>query len=292
MSIYATMFVWETSTQKSTSLLALLALADYADEITGECFPGIPALAKKLRMKERNVQALLRHLQDEGEIAIGERAGQKTASGNTNRYTLNGYKEWYQEVQKIASPRNKEVQLSVSRGATFGNQEVQEVAPKPSVEPSEPKRATKVAYPPVKSRKRWNDKHIATYWDEFGQSVESIRRAWGIKTDVITFTEMSCNEQLDFIETDMGFRRASLNPSDFGKVFNFTRQKKAWKNDLRPVDALDCITEYRNSLIPTARAIEEMPNSPIPIFTEPTPEERAELQEAMATIRPAWEAVS
>ena len=137
MSVYATMFVWETSKQKSTSLLALLAVADYADEETGEAFPGIAKLSKKLRMKERNTQSLLRKLADEGELIIAENKGQHTPSGRTNRYTLVGYKEWYQEVQKIALLKKQGVQDSVTRGATFRKQGVQKVAPNPSLYPSE-----------------------------------------------------------------------------------------------------------------------------------------------------------
>lgn len=138
MSVYATMYVWENSKQKSTSLLALLAIADYADEITGEAFPGIAALAKKLRMKERNTQTLLRILEDSGELSIALGKGQHTATGNTNRYTLVGYADWVKEVQKIAPRHNQGVQKSVSRGAKKRREGVQEVAPKPSLEPSEP----------------------------------------------------------------------------------------------------------------------------------------------------------
>jgi hypothetical protein len=136
MSVYATMFVWETSNQKSTSLLALLAIADYADEETGEAFPGITKLSSKLRMKERNTQTLLRKIEAEGELLIDENKGVQTSTGRTNRYTLVGYREWYKEVQKIASLRKQGVQVSVTRGASFGSQGVQELAPNPSVEPS------------------------------------------------------------------------------------------------------------------------------------------------------------
>lgn len=43
MCVEATTYIWQTSNQKSTALLMLLALADYADDL-GECWPGIEAL--------------------------------------------------------------------------------------------------------------------------------------------------------------------------------------------------------------------------------------------------------
>lgn len=137
MSVYATIFVWETSKSKSTALLTLLAIADYADEETGEAFPGITKLCEKLRMKERNAQYLIHKLETDGEIIISEHKGLSTPSGRTNRYALVGYKEWYKEVQNIASLKRQGVQNPVTRGAILGSEGVQGIAPNPSVEPSE-----------------------------------------------------------------------------------------------------------------------------------------------------------
>ena len=88
MSVYATMYVWETSKQKSTALLMLLALADYANQDTGQCWPGVKELAKKARMKERNAQLLLNRLAEAGEITIATNEGHQTESGRTNLYTI------------------------------------------------------------------------------------------------------------------------------------------------------------------------------------------------------------
>lgn len=146
MSVYTSMYVWEVSNQKSTALLALLALADFANQETGECFPGVPTLAKMLRMGERNVQTLLRRLEKEKVITIVENGGQATGTGKTNRYIINGYKEWYQRIKKLSSSTNEGVQDSApldtketSRGAIFGIEGVQDSAPKPSLEPLESK---------------------------------------------------------------------------------------------------------------------------------------------------------
>lgn len=136
MSVYAYMYVWENSRQKSTALLLLLALADYAHQDTGECFPGISSLARKLRTTERNVQLLLRRLEKTGEIVIIPNDGKATGTGNTNRYILKGYVEWYQAVKKISPLDDEAVKLPVSRGEISCIQGVKKLSPKPLVNPS------------------------------------------------------------------------------------------------------------------------------------------------------------
>lgn len=61
--------VWEHSTQKGSSLLLLLAIADHANE-EGTAWPSVPTLAKKVRVTERRIQQMLRELQEEGELVI------------------------------------------------------------------------------------------------------------------------------------------------------------------------------------------------------------------------------
>jgi len=130
MSVYAYSYVWEMRKFKGAELLMMLALADFAHQDTGECFPSIPTLAKMLRVTDRNIQILLRRLEKNGSIAITEGKGQHTDSGSTNRYTLCGYTEWKQAVKDISSLKNKEVKVS---------------SPKPYSEPS---------LEPVEKRKR------------------------------------------------------------------------------------------------------------------------------------------
>lgn len=143
MSFYACTYVWETSKQKGTHLLALLALAEYANKDTGECYPSIPSLAKMLRMSERNVQMILKKLEEQKAIKIQKFAGLATGTGNTNRYVIEGYTTWYEAVKKISPPDDKEVKYtsplddnSQSRGEISGNQGVKPTSPKPVLEPS------------------------------------------------------------------------------------------------------------------------------------------------------------
>lgn len=73
--------VWECSKQKGTPLLLMLAIADNANH-EGVAFPGVPYLARKTRMSERQVQRVLQTLDDSGELAVVWSAGRK----NTNIY--------------------------------------------------------------------------------------------------------------------------------------------------------------------------------------------------------------
>lgn len=146
MSVEAITFVWQTSKVQSTRLLMMLALADFADDL-GECWPGIEALAQKVRVKVRNAQTILKKLVETGAIEIEYNNGVPTKTGRTNRYRLVGFVEWFkklkairQEVQSAAPLKTKGVQNSVKRGANLRQQEVQSAAPDPSLEPSkEPK---------------------------------------------------------------------------------------------------------------------------------------------------------
>lgn len=69
MSITVMSQVWEHSQQSGSSLLLLLAIADYSNE-DGEAWPSVPTLAKKCRVSERRIQQMLRTLQDAGELII------------------------------------------------------------------------------------------------------------------------------------------------------------------------------------------------------------------------------
>lgn len=74
MSIACMTRVWNTSLQKGSGLLLLLAIADYADE-NGFAFPGIDTLAKKIRMEERNTRRLVERLEEAGELVVFKRPG-------------------------------------------------------------------------------------------------------------------------------------------------------------------------------------------------------------------------
>ena len=69
MSIKVMNLVWQRAPVQSGELLMLLVLADNADD-KGTCYPGVPYLARKARMSERNVQLCLRKLADAGYVKV------------------------------------------------------------------------------------------------------------------------------------------------------------------------------------------------------------------------------
>jgi len=77
MSITVMSYVWEHSRRKGTDLLTLLAIADFVHDDGTGAYPSIATLAKKTRMTERNVQLVLRKLQDSKELRIDQGAGPK-----------------------------------------------------------------------------------------------------------------------------------------------------------------------------------------------------------------------
>ena len=76
--------VWNYSQAKGAELLLLLALADYADSVDGQCWPAVERLSMLIRMSERNTQYLLRKLEAHGHIAIQLRGSPR----NTNLYQV------------------------------------------------------------------------------------------------------------------------------------------------------------------------------------------------------------
>jgi len=72
MSIKAMTNIWDHSAQKGSKLLLLLAIADHADEYAF-AWPGVKALAQKIRMSERHTKRLLGELEKAGELYIDRR---------------------------------------------------------------------------------------------------------------------------------------------------------------------------------------------------------------------------
>jgi hypothetical protein len=69
MSIKAMQRLWESSEQKGSRLLLLLAIADNADD-HGFAWPGTTTLAEKIRMSERHTKRLLAELEETSELYI------------------------------------------------------------------------------------------------------------------------------------------------------------------------------------------------------------------------------
>lgn len=86
MSVRVLSRVWDYYPGKGSDLLAMLALADWSDD-DGRCYPSVSALAKKIRLKERQTQNAVRSLIEQGYVAvIGNEAG--GAPGMTRRYRV------------------------------------------------------------------------------------------------------------------------------------------------------------------------------------------------------------
>lgn len=86
MSIEVMTRVWKNSQHSGSTLLLLLALADWADD-WGYCYPSHATIARKIRSSERNVYYLLRKLEESGEIRIITR-GRGGKTGETSIYQV------------------------------------------------------------------------------------------------------------------------------------------------------------------------------------------------------------
>lgn len=70
MSQRATTRVWESSKMKGGSLLVLLAIADYANDVGRNAFPSTHTLAWKSRLTFRQVRQILTTLQEANELLV------------------------------------------------------------------------------------------------------------------------------------------------------------------------------------------------------------------------------
>ena len=79
MSIEIMSKAWKNSRQSGARLLALLALADRADE-DGICWPGRDWIAKRSRVRKDNLRRIIRVLEEAGEIVYdpGRGRGKRT----------------------------------------------------------------------------------------------------------------------------------------------------------------------------------------------------------------------
>lgn len=135
MSIHVMSRVWAESSQEGGALLVLLAIADFAND-DGVAWPGVPTLARKSRLTDRQVQNVIAHLETEGEISIERGAGPR----GTNIYKVGG--------EKISPGETaaRQVVKPTSPGV------VKPTSPEPSLEPSEktepPEEQTTTSKPP------------------------------------------------------------------------------------------------------------------------------------------------
>ncbi len=86
MSIEVMSAVWKHAPVKGGDLLVLLALADHAND-RGMCWPSIPKLAEKSRLKERQVYTIIGRLERKGLIDVDHGEGSRRG----NFYRVNYY---------------------------------------------------------------------------------------------------------------------------------------------------------------------------------------------------------
>jgi hypothetical protein len=75
--------IWEHAPYKESTLLVLLALADYADD-HGICWPDIPSLAAKARISDRRTIDIIKTLEEDGAILFHRGGGR----GKRSRYAI------------------------------------------------------------------------------------------------------------------------------------------------------------------------------------------------------------
>jgi hypothetical protein len=123
MSVKAMSAVWERSNQKGSSLLVMLALADWGDDNGQNIYPAIETIARKTRLGVRAVRYLLSQLEASGELVIERNAHQNKNGQWTNLFRLN--------IPQERDANFAGVQKDAQRGAKTGMKGVHAVAPNP-----------------------------------------------------------------------------------------------------------------------------------------------------------------
>lgn len=144
MSVSTMAAAWKGSIHGGTELLMLLAIADFADD-EGNAYPSIGTLAKKCRMKQRNVNYLIKTLQASGELEIRIGQGPK----GTNRYRINVHRLAMQSIAGVQQSAG--LQSIAHTPAKHCATPLQPIADKPSVNHQEP---SEVASPKAKKGSR------------------------------------------------------------------------------------------------------------------------------------------
>lgn len=176
MSVSTMAAAWKGSIHGGTELLMLLAIADFADD-EGNAYPSIGTLAKKCRMKQRNVNYLIKTLQESGELEIRIGQGPK----GTNRYRINVHRLAMQSLAGVQQSAG--LQRSACTPAKHCTTPLQPIADKPSVNHQEP---SEVASPKAKKGSR-----LSANWQPSSEDLAYCREK---------------RPDLDPLETAEGFR--------------------------------------------------------------------------------------
>ena len=164
MSIAVMSRVWSDSQHAGSTLLMLLAIADFADD-DGQAYPAVQKLADKCRMSKRNAQDRLRELADSGELSIFKNQGPPPKFPNLFQINLTAL------GMKPTSPVHSTapVKSSVSRGEVQRIKGVKPTSSKPSGTIKEPSKAASPA-----------DRRFADFWSAYPSKVgkDAARKAF------------------------------------------------------------------------------------------------------------------
>lgn len=87
MSLHAYAWAWAAKAPSAGAKLVLVALADYADETTGECFPSLKIVAQRTGLTRRGVQLGIGKLVDAKLVTVKARQ-RSNGSDTSNTYVL------------------------------------------------------------------------------------------------------------------------------------------------------------------------------------------------------------
>ena len=123
MSIRVQSLVWEHAPYRGNTLLALLALADWADD-EGVCWPKMATLARKSRQTVRNANYSVEQLMRDGFINIEGRVGGR-GIGNRYRISLQKLQSLVPKTQKpqTQNPEKKTPNPAKRSNATRKNRQ-------------------------------------------------------------------------------------------------------------------------------------------------------------------------
>lgn len=88
MSVTVSNWVWNNSDAGGSELLVLLALADYADDDGGNCYPSMNAIAEKARMSTDQTRRIIHKLIAENKIELVEKGGWDGKKNRANNYQI------------------------------------------------------------------------------------------------------------------------------------------------------------------------------------------------------------
>lgn len=177
MSVAVSSRVWRHSELSGSSLLILLALADWSDD-DGRSYPSIKALAGKARLSERQVQKQLSSICTAGELEVQCGMGPISQGGRSNLYRIRLERYVQAEGVSPAAPLTPPVvddggvSLATRRGVIQGRKGVSPVTPNTLEIRQDTLDARAPSYPQVKKPEGVSDQT----WTEFRTVLKAKRK--------------------------------------------------------------------------------------------------------------------